>query len=252
VQPTSNGLTLQHNGEASILLDTASINICIYTGSYANDASYVKAAIDAVKQFSKRNIKLSITANTSNISTGLDWLFWLSDNPLPASISAKNIFKYEAGKENNNETWLTDGAFDINNQSLTVNKYIPVTQKIAERAIWQDGFGNPLLSVEDGKTNVFHFYSRFIPSWNGLPWSSNFPQLILSLLVNDDSALQTQDNRMIDAKQMLPYLVKEKDGAKKIVSPAVDISNFIWLLAAVIFLLERIVAHHNKKEGLHA
>ena len=251
-QQTSSGITVKHNDDIGILLDTSSITICIYTGSYPNDALYLKAAVDAVRQFTKRNIKLSITDNTSSIPTGLDWLFWLSDKPLPASISAKNVFKYETGKANNTETWLTDGFFDINNQSITVNKYIPVAQNNTEKTIWQNGYGKPLLSVVEGTTNVYQFYSRINPSWNGLPWSSNFPQLMLNLLINDDSTVQPKDNRMIDAKQLQPYLVKERGGSKKIMQPVGDITNFIWLVTAIIFLLERIVVHNNKKEVLNA
>jgi hypothetical protein len=49
--------------------------------------------------------------------------------------------------------------------------------------IWNDGFGNPILTKETNNNKQFYrFYSHFDPSWNDLAWNASFPQLIYELI----------------------------------------------------------------------
>ncbi|MEJ0102078.1 MAG: hypothetical protein WDO19_05730 [Bacteroidota bacterium] len=62
---TPPGTGIQKNNLSNT--DTASLNISIFADKYTNDARYLKAAVDAIRSFSKRNIKLSVVNNSKDI-----------------------------------------------------------------------------------------------------------------------------------------------------------------------------------------
>lgn len=252
--PVAGGVTLVDDKGITVNLDTAAQHITIYTGGNTSDAGYLKAAIDAVRQFTGRNITLTLTDDAAKLPPGQDWLFWLSPNPVPAHINAKNIFAYADGKEVNTPTWLLPQYnFAVGSNAIEVSKQLEVDKPASnQEALWRDGFGNVVLSKGEGPVNRYHFLGRFNPSWNGLAWSSRFPQLLLELLVPENNTAPEKDSRMIDTAQMQPIQPNDAAGEKHMAKPSVDVSNFLWLVAALIFLLERTVAHRNKKERVYA
>ena len=257
------GYSVQANGKlnqkgkigSAVLLDTAPLNITVYTGSYPTDAGYIKAAIDAIREFSKKNINLRLAEKEADIAKGQEWVFWLSDKPMPPNIIAKNILQYEAGKQLSASSWVqTAGGYTVNETDPALNEFTVPTPNstISQSTLWRDGFGNPLLTLENGKTNVYHFYTHFNPAYNGLAWGGNFAQLLFTLLVNTDKPLPANDARIIDAVQLQPYPVSANVSTTQITKQPVDLAMAAWLAMAVIYLLERIVAHSHKKEGLLA
>ncbi len=252
--PVAGGVTLVDEKGATVNLDTAALHIIIYTGGNTSDAGYLKAAIDAVRQFTGRNITLTLTDDAGKLPPGQDWLFWLSPRPVPADINAKNIFEYADGKEADAQTWLVPQYnFAPGRNAIEVNKELMADKTTGnEEALWRDGLGNVVLSRETEPVNRYRFFGRFNPSWNGLAWSIRFPQLLLELLVPENNTAPIKDSRMIDTAQMQPLEPKDAAGSKLLAKPSTDVSNFLWLVAALIFLLERTVAHRNKKERVYA
>lgn len=248
------GVTLVDDKGVTVNLDTAAQHITVYTGGNTSDAGYLKAAIDAVRQFTGRNITVTLTDDAAKLPPGQDWLFWLSPKPVPVNIKAKNIFSYADGKEENIHTWLLPQYnFAVVSNAIEVTKQLAADNSANnQEALWRDGFGNLVLSRENGPVNRYHFFGRFNPTWNGLAWSSRFPQLLLELLVSENNTAPEKDSRMIDTAQMQPVQPKDAAGTKRVAKPSVDVSNFLWLVAALIFLLERTVANRNKKERVHA
>jgi len=228
--------------------DTATLYVTIYNKGFTTDAGYVKAAIEAIQQFSRRKIKVFVTANLSQISQQQSWLFWLSNDVMPANVKAQNIFVYEKGKEEDVHSWVKADAAQSSTQAL----YKRVTnQDSGSNVIWSDGFGRPLLAK---KLNTWHFYSRFDASWNDLPWSHDFPQMIYSLLINDSLTVNiaAKDKRIIDDDQLQPATEKENIASSKQTNFRVDISNITLLLAFIVFFIERIISSGTKKERVYA
>ncbi len=257
------GYTLQANGNVNlqgkigspVTLYTAPVNITVYTGNYPADASYLKAAIEAIRQFSQRNINVRFAEKEEDIAKGQDWLFWLSDRPISANATAQNILQYEAGNQTAVSSWLqTCGDYAINGTEPALYKFTAPQPNgvMGQNILWKDGYGNAVLTLDSGKTNIYHFYSHFNPSYNGLVWGSNFAQLLFTLLVPKQEALFTNETRMIDALQLQPYPVSANGFSKQTAKQPVDLATAVWLAMAVIFLLERIVAHSHKREGLLA
>ncbi len=257
------GYTLQANGNVNlqgktgspVTLDTAPLNITVYTGNYPADAGYIKAAIEAIRQFSKRNINLRLAEKEEDIAKGQDWLFWLSDRPIPANATARNVLQYAEGKQTAGSSWIqTFGDYSTNGNKLVLFRFTAPQPNglMGQNILWKDGYGNPVLTLDSGKTNVYHFYSHFNPSYNGLVWGSNFAQLLFTLLVPKQEALFANDARMIDALQLQPYPVSANGGTTQTTKQPVDLATAVWLAMAVVFLLERMVAHSHKREGLLA
>jgi len=244
------GAMLSYKNGAPVMVDTATMQVVIYTDKFATDAGYVKAAIDAVQQFSKRKITTVIETNPSRIPANTSWLFWLSAQPLPASVSARNIVAYQSGTVQNIQSWVRgDGAIAVNASQPGLFKRITPVANNGE-AVWRDGFGNAVLQKEEGNTNLYRFYSRFDPAWNDLPWNSGFPQMMFSLLLHDNEnayTFQPDDKRIIDEGQLQPYIVKSNSHIQHAAASA-DLSPWCWLVAFVIFFIERVIASRVKRE----
>jgi hypothetical protein len=224
-------------GGNQIPVDTSTLRISIYTDKYPVDAGYLKAALSAAVDFSGRKSAIKYYTNSSQIPGGQTWLFWLSEQAIngPAKVS-KNIFKYEAGKAVNVNTWMEPG-------HIAVSKII--NQKIEEEAIWEDSFGKPLLSLTG---NTYHFYSRFNPLWNDLVWSDAFPKMILKLIQRKYISPAKYDERVLSNTQIRPVLVKENKSIASVRSTEqVDLSRYFWLVLVVLLIAERILSHKTKQ-----
>jgi len=255
VNATNKGLELSYKGGYPVIIDTATLHITVYADTYVNDARYLKAAIDAIRQFSKRRIILSVVNSVTQVPYKQDWLFWLSDQEIPGNITANNVFKYEHGKEQGSNSWIITGdEYSPDADQISLYKYIPV-QNADGVAIWQDGFGNTLLNMGTGRVNIYHFFSHFDPSWNDLPWSNDFPKLLFKLIIHQDDPAwlsRSQDKRSIDNAQVQPRFKKVNNDAKADANVSEDLSRLFWALVFIVFFSERIIALNLKKEASNA
>jgi len=234
-----------HNSNA----DTSTLNLTIYTKNYITDAGYVKAAVEAIKQFTRRKIVITPVSSAAQIPAQQQWLFWLADEVVPANIKAQNILVYADGKAENVQTWLASKTNETSNyMPVSLHKRIAATGT-TDSAIWIDGYGNSLLAKNN--KGQYIFYSHFNAAWNELPWSSEFPQMMYALLLpNDNETLFASDKRVLDDKQLQPQVSTLKAGTQP--TTGTDASPLFWLLAFIIFFVERIIALRAKKERVYA
>ena len=222
------------NGQKPLMIDTSTLIINIFADKYLGDANYVKAAIDAIQQFSKRQIKTSTISDTNKLLQNSDWLFWLSDLPLKKIRTKTKIIKYDIGKVFDSSTWVAD-------ENITINKSFLATEN--NISIWQNGFGNSLLSIDNIKPNIYHLYTHFNPSWNDIVWNKNFPKLMLSILTADTNKikqLDSNDKRIVDEQQLNSIsLTTTEQKITKNLTAIEDISKIIWLIAFTVFAFER-------------
>lgn len=232
-------------GEAKF--DTSTWYISIYTKTYMADAAYIKAAVDAIKQVSNRKIVVTVTANALQLPRHNDWLFWLSVDTIPNNVTSQNIFKYVEGKTENVQSWVRPGGNATENiKPVALHKHIADTGYWYSKIIWTDGYGNALLA--ETNPGVYQFFSRFDASWNDLPFSSCFPQVMYSLMFADgDASLNTSDKRVVDDKQLQPHTAPGNT-TMQTAKAGVDASPLFWLLAFIMFFMERIIALSAKKE----
>jgi hypothetical protein len=251
-QRTSRYQISTNNGQLSVafkndstnkVVDTTTLRIVIYSDK-GMDAGYLKAALNAIKQFTNRRIDIQVI-NSSIIAKGkIDWVFWLRDRriSLIAAEGIENVFVYQPGKLQNIQSTI-----HISGVAATaLTKHIPSTPSAQDQIIWQDGFGEPVLSKDDH--HVYHFYSRFDPMWNDLVWSDQFPKAILTLLFDgSQNTDRNNDKRVLADEQLTPVLTTEqaKTNSNKITSQ-VDLSKAFWIALVLLFIMERLLAYRTK------
>jgi hypothetical protein len=241
--------------KSEVELDTTILSVVIFTDRFANDANYLRAAINAIREFGKYRIKLSMVKNVADIPNECDWLFWLSEQAFSPQAPGKNVFLYEKGKEERGHSWLTitGKSIEEDNGIETMRFVRNAALQNSLRALWMDGFGNTMLSVDNideqrGK-HVYHFYSRFNPMWNELVWSSHFPALMHELFYGKaENAVNVLDKRVIDANQLQPDFSNSERAQKDKFIQRIDLSKLFWLFAFLVFCVERFVALKTKKE----
>ncbi|RYZ29372.1 MAG: hypothetical protein EOO10_06515 [Chitinophagaceae bacterium] len=231
-----------------IALDTAAIDVAIYADQFATDAMYLRAAINAIEQTAKIKINTVSIKGDDEINQNMDWLFWLSEKPLP-QVTPPNVFVYEKGKDETLTSFIhSSEASLVNSEPVSLLRSNSQTSKANRKAIWNDGFGNVLLGVSSGKQMIYHFASRFNPAWNDLSWNGNFVNMVYDLLITKNQSFKNFDKRTIDVKQMMPVLQRQKDFDKQKFIQATDLSKAFWMVAFLLFCLERYLSLTRKNE----
>lgn len=252
-------ISLKNGGQRAIPIDTNSLRIAIFTDKHSTDATYLKAALEAVSNFSGRKTSIKQYNDAGQIPAGQNWIFWLSEKPVDVNSLKKtiNILNYEPGQVNSMASWIkTNGAFSVTGQQRFPALYKLVKGEVANsQPIWLDGYGNTVLDIQQNQhTTSYHFYSRFNPSWNELVWSDGFPKLLLKLMTgeNNDEQIVQHDRRVMDQQQLMPDVipsVKNLDGHK--ITIQTDLTHYFWLALVFVFFIERWLAHKNKLVPKH-
>lgn len=251
LQVINGNLAVQYKNHAPVLIDTATLNITIFSDNYVNDARYVQSALQSIQQVSKKKIKLSVTNRSAAIAENQDWLFWLSDQPIPRSVNATAVLTYEKGNAIPVHSWLRAD----NSTSIQVPLYKRTTYRQDDAAyIWHDGFGKPVLTKETNNNQLlYRFYSHFDPSWNELAWSTSFPQMIYGLIepaVLNETA-NNFDQRVIGEKQIqLNTTTVKKDSDIQVANTA-DAKHILWMIILVLFFIERFFSFKPKKKPVY-
>jgi hypothetical protein len=254
---TNNGkaqISLINSKQQPVNIDTTAQNVFIYTDNNPSDAGYLKAALQAVSQFSQRNISIKTISNPNLIPANTAWLFWLSEKSIGNQTLSKcqNVFTYEKGKPAAVKSWINNGGrFSTGlagNQKVDLFKLISTTSNY--EPIWQDGFGHAVLNrQQQGKTTIYHYYSRFNPAWNDLVWSNEFPAWMLKLLATSTKTEVTKyDRRVLSPQQYMPEIINESHtvATEKPVENK-DLTRYFWLALIIIFAAERWLAHRKTK-----
>lgn len=260
-------VSLKNNSQKPVAVDTSTLKITIYQNQFPADAAYLEAALQSVKKFSGRKIKIISTSNFNQVPVNQNWIFWLSNQNFPLNnkklISGGNVFKYATGRPQTTNSWIstqTDFAGIEAEPIHLYQRFLADKRSIADQKrqlIWQDGFGQPVLSSQpSGNTTVYNFYSHFNPSWNDLPWNSDFPKIILNLVLKSypQQDFLGNDRRTISSGQLQTSAVTQTNSTYKNSTPqaVTDLKHACWIALFLLFLLERIVSAQTKKEEIYA
>jgi len=224
------------------------VSVAIYEPA-GNDSKYVRAALNAIADFTKRKIAVQ-NFNTATVAQA-DIIFWLSEQEpnfekLKASV---RIFAYEKGKVANVNTTLslTDGT-GISNE-IKLFKHIQ-TDNENGKIVWKDGYGELVLVNE--KKNYFSFYSRFNPAWTDLVWNEQFVNALMPIVLGEQNSsdfgfeTHSSDQRVIAADQNL-NIAANKLGSVIEARENEPLDPFLWILALITLLIERILSFRKAK-----
>jgi hypothetical protein len=227
--------------------DTVTNRITIfYDQQYTDDARYLEAALNAIANFGKYNIEINISRDSANVAPGQTWLFWLSDLE-PVAGKAGNLFRYMPGKAADQRSWLRYEDGPVPENAVKNYRVISAANQQSATTIWQDGYGHPILTADGNSNTIYRFYSRFSPAWSDLTWHPSFPQTILKLIFsNHPEKLYRYDQRRFDAAQSMPYKTNRTPKENKASFAVVELNKICWLLAFLLFALERFLSLKNQ------
>lgn len=260
-------VALKNNSQPPVSVDTSTLKITVYQNQFPADAAYLQAALQAVKAFNGRKMKITSANSYNQIPAKQNWIFWLSNQSFRQNnqklVAGGNVFKYETGKQQTINSWISNSNDYGRSESEPINLYqhfLVDKRSMADintETIWRDGFGEPVLSRNQTQNrNIYRFYSRFNPSWNDLTWSSDFPKMILNLILKSypQTDFTMNDRRIISFDQQQPavaiLLGQSYQNSKQM--DLTDLKHAFWIALFFVFLLERIISSQNKKEENYA
>ena len=229
--------------------DTAALRMTIYTDAYATDAAYLQAALQAIGQYTHQRLQVRQARDPAELSGSPDWLFWLSDKPVPVGVKAQNLWAYAPGTAQPVRTWIAAADEQQETTPVYLYKLVPAAVRTGWKALWEDGYGRPVLSSTNGPApRRFLFYSRLNPQWSDLPWSPVFPVWMLRLLSTQLAELPpSADTRRIDPRQIMPEPVAAgpDQPVHRQVWSGLDLP--LWIAAFLLLLAERLVSFRKPK-----
>lgn len=238
---------ISYQNQEPIIVDTATFRIALFTDLYLHDASYVAAAVQAIREFTKRKIRFEIFKSANAIPSATDLLFWLSDAPPPVSAALK-IISYQKGMIHQ-ETGFVYGIEGASENLIELYQYIECNQNNLTK-IWENGKGDPILAVDPIAPKYFLLFTHFDPSWNNLVWSNRFAEWMLPFVFEGLSMQAVKDSRAIDPGE-LDFSKVDKSSNIKMASPANSqpIGNIFWFLLMLVFIIERILSFTSKNKA---
>lgn len=240
-------------------IDTNTINITIVAGANTADAQYVQAAVHAIGQYSNRKINTTLTRHDS-VPAGQHLIFWLADqsppaNILPALAPAGILFRYDSGQVVKVTSWLNNQQQSLRtSQSGRLYRY--TAGPVHGETLWTLANGEPLLSTEEqGGKRILHFKSRFNPQWGDLVWEEAFVKALLPYVIPSQSFVSFTDIRTVEDVQVIPQPADTGGSNSTNISlqhQATDLSSLIWIIAFLLLIAERLIAHKQKARPVNA
>jgi len=223
-----------------------SIRIVVLADDYAADADYLMAAFKAIQTVRGDTILVTKFNNPTQIPEGQDWLFWLSDKPLPRN-NAKHVWSYQLGNAQIVQTQIYS-SMGSHQEKIPLYKTIPMQLK--GELIWEDGFGQAVL--QKWGNDQYLMNTRFHPDWNGLVWNTAFPTMMQEFLLGSKPFNPSQV--AMDPVQIIPeQSIPIKGQINLAVSTSQQpLSNWIWSLLLVLLIIERVIVFYQSKNKTHA
>jgi hypothetical protein len=252
LQVINGNLAVQYKNDTPVLVDTSTWKITIFSDNYVNDTRYLQSALQSIQQVSKRKIKLSVTNKLASIAEAQDWLFWLSDQPVPPNIYATAALAYEKGNAIPEHSWLRTH----NNAAIQIPLYKRIAYQQNDASfIWSDGFGKPILTKQaNNNKRLYRFYTHFDPSWNEIVWNALFPQLIYALIdpsVSEENAGDL-DHRTIGETQIQLNTATDKKIIEIKSTDTAEARHTLWMIILILFFVERFFSFKPKEERVYA
>jgi hypothetical protein len=237
---------------------TGPLRVVLYApAGAAEEARYLRAALRAAAVGLPAPLALTVSATAPDPASTPDWLFWLSDQPVPATWRALvprglHVWQQAAGPGRTDTTTLataeTAGAPPIR---LTRRGRIALSAGSQPR--WTDGRGRIVLAeTRQAQGAIYQAATRFSPAWSTLAESPALPALLLDLLasnpqVGTDSLLMAYDQRRLDPLQLptRPSKLAASTTAPPTAYHFTDLRPWLVLLVAVLFGLERWLAQRR-------
>lgn len=237
--------------------DTSKLLVLIHSNGLTTDAGYLKAAVNAIADFTRRKITIRNIQSLAQVTKEATLVFWLSDKApdntqlsrLPAGIS---FFNYAGTKTDQVKSVL-------HYETGTATQEIPLYQRkrfdgLTYQAVWTDGSGTPLLTLDSSAIRHYQFYSRFNQSWTDLVWNNAMADALLPLVIPHQDAefgfdKNADTTRVVNAVP-LPTRSTVNTKTAAVFYTNRPLSSYIWWLVAAVFFIERWITYRKTDRKL--
>jgi hypothetical protein len=244
--------------QPAVPVNTGPIRVVLYApAGAAEEARYLRAALRAAAVGLPAPLALTVSATAPDPANAPDWLFWLSDSPVPPAWRAQvprglHLWQ-EAASPGRPDTATLATAETAGAPPILVTRRGRLAPLAGSQPRWADGRGRAVLAeLVQGKGASYQLATRLIPAWSTLAESPALPALLLDLLAAEprlgtDSLLTAHDQRRLDLAQ-LPTRSAQVAGRAAVAPSAyqfTDLRPWLVLLVALLFGLERWLAQRR-------
>ena len=247
-------------------VDVVPLAIDIYAApEFAADARYLEAALRAAGTALALPPRLRrLAARPAHLTA--DWVFWLSAEPLPpdwqagVAINGRNLWREAPGPGVADTARL---ASSEPGAPVAVFRRSTTGPEPDGETLWADGRGHAILSRQAwGRGATYQLHTRLNPAWSELADDPQLPAHLLELLQPDHSSdpamPQTRlarleaahDRRALDPAQLTAVPAPTTQpfrgtGPAPVRFYQTDLRPWLVLLAALLLLIERLLAHRQ-------
>jgi hypothetical protein len=238
-------------------MDSVTITVQVYAAKYAMDGGYVRAAINAIAQYTQRKIKLEEISTIDEVKPNAKVLFWLSDKKLtPSQLAALpkgiRLFSYEGNKVENYKSAIQD-LQGVALQDVTLFKKAS-DAGTSGQGLWIDGAGSPLLAMDHhAGIDHYHFYSRFRPDWMDMVWSDQMVYFLLPVILPESaasSAFRDAEKLPVSERDIAVPQPNVQSAGVNVQMVAEDLSPWLWYFMLLLLLIERWITYKKRKVAL--
>jgi hypothetical protein len=244
--------------KAAVPVRSGPMKIIVYApANAAPEARYLRAALQAAAVGLPAPLALTVSATEPDPANAPDWLFWLSDRPVPAAWHARlphglHLWQQAAGAGLPDTATLAT-AETAGDAPILLMRRSRTSLPVGSYPRWTDGRGRAVLAeTHQGEGVSYQLATRLSLPWSNLAESPALPALLLDLLATNpqlgsDSLLTAHDERRLDVAQLPVRPARLAGGAA---APPTgyrltDLRPWLVLLVALLFGLERGLARRR-------
>ncbi|GAA4503675.1 hypothetical protein GCM10023172_28920 [Hymenobacter ginsengisoli] len=237
---------------------TGPVRVVLYApAGAAEEARYLRAALRAAAVGLPAPLALTVSTTVPDAASAPDWLFWLSDQPVPAAWRAQvprglHLWQ-EATGAGLADTATLATAETADAPPILLTRRTRLALPAGSQPRWADGRGRAVLAeLTQAKGASYQLATHLAPGWSTLAASPALPALLLDLLATNpqlgiDSLLTAYDQRRLDPAQLpaRPLRATASQTPAPVAYRLTDLRPWLVLLVAVLFGLERWLAQRR-------
>ncbi|AIZ62896.1 hypothetical protein PK28_02890 [Hymenobacter sp. DG25B] len=220
--------------------------------SYTEEARHMRAALRAAALGVAMPLQLTVSADVPPPAKPLDWVFWLTDEPLPAQLQARmatglHIWQVAAGP---GKVATTHFAPFPEGPVVSIQRRGEAAAPDGSLALWADATGRPLLSYTPAqKGGYYQLHTRLQAGWSELGETAELPALLLPLLSPNPTLLPAHDYRALPAAPLQRFADTPPSAQPVMAKSPVALDLRVWwiLAAGIVWAIERLVASRQAR-----
>ncbi|MDB5236634.1 MAG: hypothetical protein JWR44_3627 [Hymenobacter sp.] len=268
LQPLANA-TSGKSTQPAVPVRTGPLRVLIFSGvGYLAETRTLRAGIQAAGAGIPVPVALTLTTRAPDPNAQIDWLFWLSDAPLPAVWreavrKGTRVWQEAAGPGTATQSRVALQPGEFSEQIF--RRTGPAADTAGGELVWADGFGRAVLSRRAlGLGALYQLHTRLNPPWSNLADSPLLPAHLLDLLQPETRAgtaahqvLALHDKRTLDPAQLQTPANQDSSLKNSPAKPGSGLTSFrftdlrpwLVLVATVLFALERLLARRRDAQA---